>query len=74
MLTMIIFVAALGAMAAGLAGYLVARRGGSTENLDGLLAEQARSAQARAARASFSSIAMHSTYGLTTDQLGKYDK
>ncbi|GHH61270.1 hypothetical protein ACFRKE_07750 [Kitasatospora indigofera] len=74
MLTVIIFLAALGALTAGLAGYLAARRTGSTENVDGLLAEQERSAQARAARASFSSIAMHSTHGLTTDLLGKYDK
>ncbi|WP_329494457.1 hypothetical protein [Kitasatospora herbaricolor] len=71
---MTIFVAALGALTAGPAGHLVARRAGPTENVDGLLAEQERSAQARAARASFNSIAMPSTYGPSTDQLGKYDK
>ncbi|MCX5213645.1 hypothetical protein OG689_30990 [Kitasatospora sp. NBC_00240] len=74
MLTMIIFLAVLGTLTAGPAGYLVARRAGSTENVDGLLVERERNAQARAARASFSSIAMHSTHGLTTDHLGKYDK
>ncbi|MET9618576.1 hypothetical protein [Kitasatospora indigofera] len=71
---MIIFLAALGALPAGPAVYLVARRTGSTENVDGLLADQERSAQVRAARASFSSIAMHGTHGLTTDLLGEYDK
>ncbi len=74
MVALVLLFAGLAALVAGLAVFLHRRRGGPTENLDGLLAEQERLAQLRALRSSYSSIAMHSTHGLTTDDLGRYHR
>ncbi|MFB7620913.1 hypothetical protein [Kitasatospora sp. NPDC056181] len=74
MATLIALIAGLAVIVTGLAVYLHHRRNGPTENVDGLLAEQAHLAQARARRAACSSIAMHSTHGLTTDDLGRHLK
>ncbi|MFF7589886.1 hypothetical protein ACFZCK_20595 [Kitasatospora purpeofusca] len=74
MVALILLFAGLAALVAGLAVFLHRRRGGPTENLDGLLAEQEWQARLRALRSSYSSIAMHSTYGLTTDDLGRYHR
>ncbi|MFC5661879.1 hypothetical protein ACFP3U_02660 [Kitasatospora misakiensis] len=74
MATLIALFAGLLVVVAGLAVHLHRRRSGPTENLDGVLAEQERLAQARALRSSYSSIAMHSSHGLTTDDLGRYHR
>ncbi|MEV0535939.1 hypothetical protein [Kitasatospora sp. NPDC050463] len=72
MATLIALFAVLAVVVTGLAVHLNRRGNGPTENLDGLLAEQQRLAQLRALRSSYSSIAMHSTHGLTTDDLGRH--
>ncbi|MEV6977202.1 hypothetical protein [Kitasatospora sp. NPDC093806] len=74
MATLIALFAGLAALVAGLAVYLHRRHRRPTENIDGVLAEQERLAQLRALRSSYSSIAMHSTHGLTTDDLGRYHR
>ncbi|MFE6872167.1 hypothetical protein ACFVFS_37195 [Kitasatospora sp. NPDC057692] len=74
MATMIALFAGLAVLVAGPAVYLHRRRNGPTENLDGVLAEQERLARARALRSCYSSIAMHSSHGLTTDDLGRYHR
>ncbi|CAN3980007.1 hypothetical protein [Kitasatospora purpeofusca] len=74
MLALILLFAGFAVVVAGLALFLHRRRSGRTENVDGLLAEQERLAQLRALRSSYSSIAMHSTHGLTTDDLGRYHR
>ncbi|GAA1396343.1 hypothetical protein GCM10009639_32360 [Kitasatospora putterlickiae] len=74
MATMIALFAGLAVLVTGLAVYLHRRPGGPTENLDGVLAEQERLAGLRALRSSYSSIAMHSSHGLTTDDLGRYHR
>ncbi|MER7703765.1 hypothetical protein ABTX81_12795 [Kitasatospora sp. NPDC097605] len=74
MATMIALFAGLAVLVTGLAVYLHRRHNGPTENLDGVLAEQERLAQLRALRSSYSSIAMHSSHGLTTDDLGRYHR
>ncbi|MGW4894468.1 hypothetical protein ACWEQL_19670 [Kitasatospora sp. NPDC004240] len=72
MTTLIALLAGLGLVVAALAFFLHRRRGGPTENIDGVRAEAERLAELRALRSSYSSIAMHSTHGLTTDDLGRY--
>ncbi|MFF7456727.1 hypothetical protein [Kitasatospora sp. NPDC008115] len=74
MATMIALFAGFAVLVTGLAAYLHRRRNGPTENLDGMLAEQERTARLRAIRSSYSSIAMHSSHGLTTDDLGRYHR
>ncbi|MFE2726783.1 hypothetical protein [Kitasatospora sp. NPDC059327] len=74
MATLIALFAALAVCVAGLAVHLHRRHNGPTENLDGVLAEQRRLAESRALRSSCSSIAMHSTHGLTTDDLGRHHR
>ncbi|MER6363344.1 hypothetical protein [Kitasatospora sp. NPDC001527] len=74
MATMIALFAGLAVLVTGLTVHLHRRRSGPTENLDGVLAEQERLAQLRALRSSYSSIAMHSSHGLTTDDLGRYHR
>ncbi len=74
MLALILLFAGFAAVVAGLALFLHRRRSGRTENVDGLLAEQERLAQLRVLRSSYSPIAMHSTHGLTTDDLGRYHR
>ncbi|MFE7560626.1 hypothetical protein [Kitasatospora sp. NPDC057500] len=74
MATMIALFAGLAVLVAGLAVYLHRRRSGPTENLDGVLAEQERTARLRALRSSYSSIAVHSSHGLTIDDLGRHHR
>ncbi|MFF8768607.1 hypothetical protein [Kitasatospora sp. NPDC015120] len=74
MATMIALFAGLAVLVTGLTVYLDRRRSGPTENLDGVLAEQERLARIRALRSSFSSIAMHSSHGLTTDDLNRHHR
>ncbi|MFB6888988.1 hypothetical protein ACFCX4_06690 [Kitasatospora sp. NPDC056327] len=69
MAALIVLFAALAVVVTGLAVYLHRRGNGPTENLDGVLAEQERLARVRALRSCCSSVAMHSTHGLTTDEL-----
>ncbi|WP_327676188.1 hypothetical protein [Kitasatospora sp. NBC_00458] len=74
MAALIALFAGLAVIVTGLAFLLHRRSGRPTENLDGVLAERERLAQLRALRSSYSSIAMHSTHGLTTDDLGRYHR
>ncbi|GAB7188566.1 hypothetical protein ATKI12_8397 [Kitasatospora sp. Ki12] len=61
--------AGLAVVVAGLAVHLHRRSGSRTETVEGLRAEQELRARLQAARSSYSSIAMHSTHGLTVDEL-----
>ncbi|MFI5645424.1 hypothetical protein [Kitasatospora sp. NPDC051705] len=72
MATLIALFASLAVIVTGLAVYLHRRPDGRTETVEGLLVEQERTARLRAARSSYSSIAMHSTHGLTVDELERY--
>ncbi|MET9400069.1 hypothetical protein [Kitasatospora sp. NPDC002965] len=74
MATLIALFAGLAVIVTGLSLHLHRRHSRPTENLDGLLAEQERLAQLRALRSSYSSIAIHSTHGLTTDDIGRYHR
>ncbi|MFF2045398.1 hypothetical protein ACFVVX_33775 [Kitasatospora sp. NPDC058170] len=72
MAALIALFAGLAVIVTGLAVYLHRRPDGPTGNVEGLLAEQERMARLRAARSSYSSIAVHSTHGLTVDDLERY--
>ncbi|MFF2349727.1 hypothetical protein ACFVVL_08090 [Kitasatospora sp. NPDC058115] len=74
MATMIALFAGLALVVTALTVYLHRRGSGPTENLDGVLAEQERLARLRAVRSSCSSVAMHSSHGLTTDDLSRYHR
>lgn len=74
MVVLLAFLASLAAVVVLLALHLHRRRSGPTENVDGVLAEQQRLAELRALRSSYSSTALHSTHGLTTDDLGRYHR
>ncbi|MGW6915472.1 hypothetical protein ACWGB8_16875 [Kitasatospora sp. NPDC054939] len=64
--------AGLALVVAALAVHLHRRADGPTENVDGILAERARQAHLHAVRSSCTSVAMHSTHGLTTDDLTRH--
>ncbi|MFI6447084.1 hypothetical protein [Kitasatospora sp. NPDC050543] len=72
MATLIIFLCGSAGLVAGLTALLARRGARPTQNIDGVLAERERSAQAHAIRSSYSSVAMHSTHGLISDDLGRY--
>ncbi|MFE2412169.1 hypothetical protein ACFXDE_27870 [Kitasatospora sp. NPDC059408] len=72
MATLIALFAGLAVIVTGLAVHLHRRPDNRTETVEGLLAERERTARLRAARSSYSSIAMHSTHGLTVDDLERY--
>ncbi|WP_329112546.1 hypothetical protein [Streptomyces sp. NBC_01353] len=67
MTTVLVFFGVLGAVVLLLIVKLMRRGSGHTENVDGLLIEQARRGQARDDRTSFSSFSAHNAPPTQTD-------